>query len=362
MTELSDTFAAPEPPALLPSTWERIEAKIGPSNTDFRVDEIPLYERSGEGEHLFLWIEKDGLNTQDVVREIATHAAVSPRDIGYAGLKDRYAITTQWFSVTTRDDPTQWPWRDGVRLLDHVRHSNKLRTGHLQGNHFRIRLIGLDDASLLAPRVDALRASGVLNGFDAQRFGRGGHNLEDALRWARRGGRVSHFKKKLYASVLQSQVFNQVLRVRAEQDLLHVMRGDVLRLDGSQSVFVSEDPIADEARRARKDVHLTGPIFGPRSRAAADDALAIEQAAIDALHLDDDALARVARNGRGTRRDLLIDVSDLTLHLEDQHTATLAFSLPSGAYATHVIRHVLRRAWDVPLREMPSREPAEDDA
>lgn len=362
MTDLPDTIAAPEPPALLPSSWERIDASIGSANADFRVDEIPLYEHSGEGEHLFLLVEKEGLNTQDVVRELAAHAGVSARDIGYAGMKDRYAVTTQWFSVTTRDDPTQWTWQEGVRLLDHTRHGNKLRTGHLQGNRFRIRLLGLDDPSLLTPRVESLRASGVLNGFDAQRFGRGGHNLEDALRWARRGGRVSHFKKKLYASVLQSQVFNHVLRTRAEQDLLRVVHGDVLRLEGSQSVFVSEDPVVDEERRARNDVHLTGPIFGPRSRAAEGEALAIEQAAIRALGLEEDALSRIARSGRGTRRDLLIGIADLTLRIEDAHAATLEFSLPAGAYATNVIRHVLRRDWDAPLRPVPSHVLVEENA
>lgn len=354
---MTEPFAAalqPEPPPLLPSTWAPLAGWIGAQDADFRVDEIPLYALSGEGEHLFLHIEKQGLNTRDIVKQLSQLSGVSQRDIGYAGMKDRHAITTQWFSLATPEDPSEWAWGDGVRLLAAERHTNKLRTGHLEGNRFRIRLVGLDDASALASRVEALRATGVLNGFDAQRFGYGGQNLPRALEWAERGGRLSRFKQKLYTSVLQSQVFNQILRTRSEAGQLHVLAGDVLRLDGSQSVFVSEDSAADEARRQEGDVHLTGPIFGPRARAADGPAFEIEEAAIRALGLSEKAFKLLGKNGRGTRRDLLLKVPDLSLEIENEQQAVLSFSLASGAYATNVIRHVLRRGWDAPLRhELP---------
>lgn len=356
MTEPPAAAPVPEPPPLLPSDWAELDGQIGPAPEDFRVDEIPLYAASEDGEHVFLHVEKRGLNTRDVVKEISRLSGVPARDIGYAGMKDRHAVTTQWLSVATPDDPRTWTWGPGMRLLDARRHQNKLRTGHLHGNRFRIRLHNLTDASLLAPRVDALRQSGVLNGFDAQRFGYAGQNLARALDWLRKGGRLSRFKKKLYTSVIQSHVFNQVLRQRSEAGLLHVIDGDVLRLDGSQSVFVSEDPSHDEQRRQEGDVHLTGPMFGPRSRQPAGRALDIECSAIEALALREKDFKTLGKNGRGTRRDLLIYVPDLSLDIEGPHQAVLSFSLPSGAYATNVVRHVLRRRWDVPLRPEILRE------
>lgn len=352
MTDSHATAPVPEPPPLLPASWGPLKGHIGPRPEDFRVDEIPLYEMSGEGEHLFLRLEKRELNTRAIVKEVSLHSGMSARDVGYAGMKDRHAVTTQWLSVASTDDPTTWDWSDRVRLIEHARHGNKLRTGHLEGNRFQIRLVGLEDASLLIPRAESLRSTGVFNGFDAQRFGLGGQNLAHALEWARTRRRTSRFKNKLYASVLQSHVFNKILATRSEHDLLHVLEGDVLRLDGSQSVFVSQDSAVDEARRLAGDVHLTAPMFGPKARAPEHRALEIERAAIDDLNLDEDAMAYVARNGKGTRRDLFLMVNDLEVTIETPHAAVVAFNLDSGAYATNIIRHLLRRGWSEPLREL----------
>lgn len=350
MTDSHAIAPVPEPPPLRPASWAPLAGYIGPSPEDFRVDEIPLYEMSGEGEHLFLHVEKRELNTRAVVKEVSAHSGISARDVGYAGMKDRHAVTTQWISVASTDDPTTWSWSPKVRLLAHARHGNKLRTGHLKGNHFQIRLVDLEDASSLIPRAESLRSTGVFNGFDAQRFGHGGQNLAAALEWAQQRRRTARFKNKLYASVLQAHVFNKVLATRSEHDLLHVLKGDVLRLDGSQSVFVSEDDKIDEARRIEGDLHLTGPIFGPKARAPEHRAFEIEQAAIDSLSLDETALAYVARHGKGTRRDLFLSVDDLEIHIDDAHTAVATFSLESGAYATNIIRHLLHRDWSEPLR------------
>lgn len=356
MTDQHAAAPVPEPPPLLPSSWEPLNGHIGPSPEDFRVDEIPLYDMSGEGEHLFLRLEKRELNTRALTKEVSAHSGVSERDVGYAGMKDRHAVTSQWLSVASTADPSTWNWSEKVRLLEHARHGNKLRTGHLKGNRFQIRLVGLEDSSLLIPRAESLRATGVFNGFDSQRFGLGGQNLAHALEWARTRRRTSRFKSKLYASVLQSHVFNKVLAARSALDLLHVLEGDVLRLDGSQSVFVSEDSVVDETRRAEGDLHLTGPIFGPKARAPEHRALAIEQEAIDSLGLDESALAYVARNGKGTRRDLFLSVDDLEIQIEDAHTAIAAFNLDSGAYATNIIRHLLQRNGSEPLRKWAEDE------
>lgn len=342
----------PEPPTLLPRDWESIAGQIGAADEDFRVDEIPLYEPCGEGEHLYLRLEKRGITTQAVVRELASLADVSPRDVGYAGMKDRHAVTTQWFSVPTVADPTAWNWSDAVTLLDHSRHQNKLKTGHLRGNRFQIRLVGLSDVNAIIERAQVLAKTGVLNGFDAQRFGFEGRNLDAALAWARQGGgRVSPFQRKLHVSVLQAHVFNTVLKWRAERDWLTVQKGDVLRLDGSHSVFVSEDPTIDEQRRLEHDVHLTGPIFGPKTRQPQAEPAQLENQAVQLLNLDEKALKTVAKSGQGTRRDIFICPAAMEVAHSGEGAVTVSFALESGAYATNVIRHLLYTQGDTPLRE-----------
>lgn len=342
---------SPTPPALAPSTMPPLAGRIGEAPEDFRVDERPLYEASGEGEHLYLHVEKRGLNTDDLVRRIAKAAGVSPRDVGYAGLKDRHAVTTQWLSVALPAPPEAWDLGEEARVLATARHTNKLRTGHLTGNRFAIRLVDLEDSAQLLERAAVLRQTGVLNGFDAQRFGREGRNLDRALQWVRgENRRVSPFQKKLYASVLQSQVFNEVLAARVRDEALHVLHGDVLRLNGSRSVFVSQEVEVDEARRSGGDVHLTGPIFGPKAPRAEHAAAVYEDAAIASLGLDDVATQHLGRAAPGTRRDLFLTLEHLEVDIESPNSATVRFELGAGAYATNVIRHLLRGPWSEDLR------------
>lgn len=341
----------PQAPALLPADWAPLAGQIGPEPEDFVVDEIPLYEPSGEGEHLYLHLQKRLLNSEDLVKRVAQASGVPAKDVGYAGMKDRHAVTTQWMSLATKADPSDWDFGEGVTLLGQGRHGNKLRTGHLSGNRFAIRLVELSNVEALVERAESLRQTGVLNGFDAQRFGREGRNLERALAWVRgENRRVSPFQRKLFASVLQSQVFNLVLEERSQRDLLTVQVGDVLRLDGNRSVFTSEDAHVDEARRVAGDVHITGPMFGPKAAAAQGEPLAIENAAIARLGLDAQALEQLARNGQGTRRDFFTAVPDISVDVEDAQTAVVRFTLVSGAYATNVIRHLLRQPWSEDMR------------
>ena len=350
-----DTPNAPRPqpqaPALMPAAWAPLTGQIGDEPEDFVVDEVPLYAPAGEGEHLYIHVEKRRLNTEDIVKRIAQASGISPKSIGYAGMKDRHAVTTQWFSVTTKEDPSEWSLGEGARILAHARHGNKLRTGHLAANHFSIRLVEVNDVEELQRRAETLRSTGVLNGFDAQRFGREGRNLERALAWARgENRRVSPFQRKLFTSVIQSQVFNIVLAQRVETLGLQVAVGDVLRLDGSRSVFVSEDAAIDETRRLEGDVHLTGPIFGPKATAASGRPGELEAEAIARLDLDEASMSQLARNGQGTRRDLVVPLQDLHVDVEDAHTAVVRFGLGSGAYATNVIRHLLRQEWREDMR------------
>lgn len=338
----------PTGPSLMPSAGGPIQGEIGPDPEDFQVDEVPLYEASGEGEHLWLHVRKRLLNTEDVGKRIARAANANPRDVGYAGMKDRHAVTTQYFSLASKSDPAEWDLGEGVELISFTRHGNKLRTGHLAANRFRIRLVNVSDGDLLTRRAEEIASVGVLNGYDAQRFGRGGRNLDKALAWASgKIRRAQPWETKMWTSVVQSEVFNRVLAARVEQGKLRVLDGDVLRLDGSRSVFTSEDPIVDQARLDSGDVHLTGPMFGPKAPAAQGEALALELEAIAALELSEDAVALLGKHGAGARRDLVIKVPDLKVTRENDNEYICEFTLPSGAYATNVIRHLLRSEWSV---------------
>ena len=160
-------------------------ARIRSQSTDFDVTEELGFELCGDGEHDYLYIEKTGANTDWVLRQLAAHAAVPAKDVGCAGLKDRHAVTRQWFSVPRWHAP-DWAQLeiDGVRLLDQQRHNRKLRRGAHKGNRFRIILRGaLPETGSLDARLETIHAHGVPNYFGEQRFGGGGSNVELADAW-----------------------------------------------------------------------------------------------------------------------------------------------------------------------------------
>ena len=321
---------------------------LGPAPEDFVVDEVPLFEPSGAGEHAWIRIRKRGLNTHDAIGAIARAARVPERDIGSAGMKDRHAVTTQWLSLPGGVDPADWTLPEGLDVIEHTRHDRKLRTGQQRGNRFRIRIVDTD-AARAKEIADALRTRGLSNYFGAQRFGRGGENLARAFDWLARGGRMrgkkARFYAKLYPSVLQSEVFNRYLTARAELGLSRPIEGEVVRLDGSASLFVVEDPEREAPRLASGDIHLTGPMPGPKTRSAAGEALALEQRVLAELGLDEQALARHAP---GTRRDLIVPVDDLELEDLGDGRIEIAFFLPSGSYATQLVRELTREPWISP--------------
>ena len=150
------------------------------SPEDFLVEELPLYEPDGKGEHLFLWIEKRGISTFDVVRMLAERCGVSPRSIGFAGLKDVKAVARQHVCVSgVSEEKVRGLSFDSFRVLDVKRHSKKLRIGHLAGNYFRIRAHGVDSDGFERARqiLTVLQARGVPNFYGPQRFGAGGRNV-----------------------------------------------------------------------------------------------------------------------------------------------------------------------------------------
>jgi tRNA pseudouridine13 synthase len=319
---------------------------LGREPEDFRVDEDLGRALSGSGEHLWVRIKKTRMTTQDAIRLVARAARVNPGDVGSAGMKDKYAITTQWLSLPIKKQPFEaWRIPRGVEVLEATRHDRKLRTGQLAGNHFQVRIHGveadgLDKANAI---VERLREEGLPNYFGAQRFGAGGLNLERALEWLAssgrgRGGR-DRFHRKLYPSVIQSEVFNRYLTLRREIGLEKLLTGDVVRLAGTGSTFVVEDPERERPRFEARDIFLTGPMVGPKIKQATGVPRELELRACAEAGVDAEVMAALERHVDGTRRDLVVH-PDPSVTAVAPSVLCLAFFLPAGSYATELVRQL----------------------
>lgn len=326
----------------------RVSGELKASPEDFEVEEIPAYTPSGEGEHLYLWIEKRGLNTQDAIRALSEALGVTPDAAGAAGLKDRNAVTRQWLSFHTPNTPSPDTLeREGLRVLSLSRHGNKLRTGHLQGNRFRLLLRGTPESELATARAiaDALVEHGLPNYFGAQRFGRAGDNLRRAYAWIAERGKAPGppFLRKLFVSTLQSALFNVWLGERVAQGTLGTaLTGDVLRKEETGGMFVSAEAAIDGPRVASWEISPTGPMFGASMRNAQAEEAEREQALLARFGLDAAAFERVHKAGEGTRRVARVRPTQLELGAGPAGL-TLAFSLPKGAYATVLVAELTKQ-------------------
>jgi tRNA pseudouridine13 synthase len=324
----------------------RILGKIRVQPEDFQVREIAAYEPSGEGEHLFVHFEKTGLNTPEAARRIAQALDVDPEQTGWAGLKDRHAVTSQWASFfgasAERAIALDLP---GIRVLGAAYHPHKMRTGHLGGNQFLIR-VQCDPAQFDLARdiVQPLCEHGAPNYYGEQRFGRERDNALKARRWLIDGGRAprDRFERKFLASALQSEWFNTWLAARVRHQMLgRALHGDLMRKEDTGGMFVALD--ADEAggRVARWEISPTGPMFGAEMRWPEGEELAVEQALWAQTGVSDDALSRLRKLLPGTRRVARIRPDGLRIE-RYAGGIELEFSLPKGAYATVILRELLK--------------------
>ena len=321
-------------------------ARIRVQPEDFRVEEVLGFEADGEGPHVMLKVEKRGSNTHWVAGQLARHAGVPPGEVGYAGLKDRYAVTVQHFTVNIdrRPEP-DWSALGGedFKILSAARQRRKLKTGVLKGNRFRLVLRDLSEpAASLAPKLEAISKRGVPNYFGSQRFGRDGANIPKAAAMLS-GERRIHDRRlrSLLLSTARSLLFNAVLshRVKAGNwDTL--LEGDALMLDGSRSVFRSETgDAALPARLASGDLHPTGPLWGWGEPMAGGAARALEEVEIQ----EHPALAQglIGAGLEAARRSLRLPVREFSWQVPDDKTLILEFYLPAGAYATAVLRELV---------------------
>lgn len=310
---------------------------------DFQVDEDLGFELSGEGEHVCLHIRKRNSNTDFIAKQIARLAGVKNMDVSYAGLKDRHAVTTQWFSVylSNKQEP-DWTQLncDEVEVIEIVRHNRKLRRGSLKGNHFKLVVRDLDgDTSSLEQRLQTISTAGVPNYFGEQRFGR--DNLAKATGLFKGEFKVKdRNKRSMYLSAARSAIFNELLSTRvAAANWNQALAGDMMMLNGSHSVFLVES-VDDEIKRrvAEFDIHPTGSMWGRGRLATAADTQQLEQQCAENFSIFCEGLERAGM--KQERRALRLPVSDLQWQLAD-HELELSFFLGSGSYATSVLREIV---------------------
>jgi tRNA pseudouridine13 synthase len=360
-------------------------------SSHFQVTEEPAYQPSGAGEHLYVEIEKEGYTTDLIADALAKTLGKRGMDVGYAGRKDRHAITRQWFSIHFGDAAglerlaEHLPTNGRVQVLSTTRHANKIRLGHLAGNRFRLGISGTVDASALQQLVH----NGIRNRFGTQRFGIGGANLRVAAALARGEheaavallvdphggwqwgaplpegfrpgpeGRVLGALRKganaksavraagdqlhdLMVSAAQSAVFNAVLDHRAENGLLHTLRvGDIGCTSFGAPFAVTAEELEQTNTRAAPgvlDALATGPLPGTSRLQPAPEVLAEEQAWSAATGLD---WAWFGAGGPlrapGERRPLLMRFRTPPVIEVIGDVTWLEFGLPSGGYATEVL-------------------------
>jgi tRNA pseudouridine13 synthase len=311
---------------------------------DFQVHEELGIVPDGGGEHALVHIEKRGLNTEWVARALARLAGVRPVDVGYAGLKDRQAVTRQWFSVNLAGRPEpDWEALAGPELavLAAVRHGRKLRRGVLRGNRFVLRLRAVDAGEgAVDERLTRVGEQGVPNYFGEQRFGREAGNLDQALQLFRGTLRVKPHQRGLYLSAARALLFNAVLARRVlDGNWARPLPGEAVMLEGTHSFFVAEEPDATLERRVLEwDLHPTGPLWGRGEPLPRGEAQGLEHAVLAEFGPWCEGLERFGLGQE--RRALRVRPAALEWSQEGD-TLELRFGLPPGAYATTVLREVL---------------------
>ena len=312
---------------------------------DFQVDEVLDIELSGAGEHLWLWVEKRGLNTEDAARRLARAAGVPIRLVSYAGLKDKQALTRQWFSLHLpgKHDPDLSAAQDDtLAILKQVRHSRKLQRGAHAANGFTLRLTGLKaDQAALDQRQHAIGAQGIPNYYGAQRFGFEGGNVAHARHFAERGELPD--KRNVRSRVLsaaRSFVFNRVLAERVAAGTWNqAMPGDLLAFTDSRSFFLAGEAECVDPRLAELDLHPTGPLWGEGASPAQGGTGELEQGIATAEPQLTGWLAQA--DMAHERRILRLPISGLTWHYPEPDILQLEFVLPAGCFATALVREIV---------------------
>lgn len=322
------------------------------SPEDFVVEEIPAYAPRGEGEFLYLWIEKRDLSAEQLTSHLARMLGIAHQDVGAAGMKDRRAVTRQYVSVPARCAERLAELRhERFTVLSAARHANKLRPGHLKGNAFNVLLRGVCDGALERARAicDRILLRGMPNYVGEQRFGKDHETLRlglDLLRGLKHPGAIPRARRKfllrLALSSVQAMLFNKALAERMALGLLHrVEPGDVMQVTASGGPFVVEDAAAEQRRFDARETVIAGPMFGRKMRSAAGAVADREARLLDQCGLTLASFAAFDKLALGTRRPYLVWPEHLSLAAAAEGLR-LQFTLPAGSYATILLREFTR--------------------
>ncbi len=354
----------------LTSDLPGIGGKLRVEIDDFVVEEVPAYEPCGVGEHTFFSVEKRDISTLALIQQIARALGVSEREISSAGLKDARAVARQTLSVQWVPPETLMALTlDKAHILWAKRHTNKLRSGHLRGNRFTLRLrdVAPGAETRAAAIVEQLLARGVPNGYGQQRFGNRGDNHEMGLlllrndRAALRAHGIHHLSYKMrqfLISAVQSALFNTVLAARIERGLLDdVLPGDVARKEETGGIFIVEDADVERPRAKTWEISATGPIYGYKMLTAQAEAGALEATILEEAGLTPADFRPF--QAKGSRRPLRYYPAGLTWQMEGLDVLTLSFFAPKGAYATMLLRELMKT--DILLVEETEANETDDD-
>jgi tRNA pseudouridine13 synthase len=339
-------FANPD----LPGFGGRI--KVRPE--DFRVEEIPLYLPSGEGEHLYLKVEKRSATTLQLLSALTRAFGLPSRAAGHAGLKDAQAVTVQWISLHTPQgyDAARWP-EGPWGVLEWSRHPNKLRPGHLRGNRFEIVVRGVRDTSALPVLVSRIASAGYPNYFGPQRFGRDGSNAARGklILTSDHSSRPQSQHARLLVNAYQAELFNRVLALRLAHvtGLAEMLEGDqaVLHRNGASFLVDALSLAETQTRSDAGELSASAPLLGYRVPLAGGlpgqwEAALLRQ---EDLQLTDFRRFSKRDSPKGERRPVRVLPEDLRAELDTdggEPILRLSVILPAGAYATSLLREMMK--------------------
>jgi tRNA pseudouridine13 synthase len=314
--------------------------KIKASAEDFYVDELLGFDLTGVGEHLFLQIEKKLYTTEEVARMLAKQVGLPLKSVSYAGLKDKFATTRQWFSLHLpgKDNPDVESLNtEYIRVINAKRHNKKLKTGALKENHFKIRVSDfVYEQEELNRRIQLIQENGVPNYFGPQRFGNNGSNLDKAQELLLESKKIKNrYLRGIYYSAARALLFNLILTTRVNNDCWNkAVDGDLMMLAGTKSVFHVEQVDEEITRRVMEhDVFPAGVLWGEGDERLTSNALAIQKQALGEWQAWCEALCS-HRLQRDYRSMVLLPRN---LRFEE---GIFSFSLPKGAFATTVLREI----------------------
>jgi tRNA pseudouridine13 synthase len=316
---------------------------------DFIVREKLGYDLLGEGEHIYLWVRKEQLNTAYLAEQIAKFTKLPLRAVTYAGRKDKHAVTEQWFGVH-KPGKAEYDWDKlavpGAKVIKAIRHNKKLRTGVLKGNHFELLVREISSFEGIEERLQSLSENGVPNYFGPQRFGDSrydprGSNLVLAEKMILGEEIRNRNKRSMAISALRSWLFNEYVSARIEDNCYQQpLVGDVMQLSGSASFFNADiiDPTILQRLNIR-DIQISAPMWGAGNLASQDTAAEFE----NRLALKHPKVTETLTNLglKQERRPISLYPQDISWEM-DNSQLSLRFTLPAGAFATSVLREVVK--------------------